>query len=78
LFHYLLFLKNTNAQHSPPDTIRADFISSKLNFDGKLSEAFWQTTNSINNFTQRELDFGKPATEQTKVADCCVCTSFFV
>src|SRR5215212_7151595 len=57
-----------NAQHSFPDTINAFKLNEKINFDGKLSEAFWQTIPAINNFTQRELDFGKASTEATKVA----------
>ncbi len=57
----------TLAQHSIPDTIQATAVD-KINFDGNLTEAVWTTAPAINNFTQRELDFGKPATELTKVA----------
>lgn len=56
------------AQHSTPYIIQAVVINEKINFDGKLAEPVWLTAPSVNNFTQRELDFGKPATEQTKVA----------
>ncbi len=56
------------AQHSLPDTIHAIVINEKINFDGKLTEPIWTTAPAINNFLQRELDFGKPSTEQTKVA----------
>jgi len=65
---FILFIKTGNAQRSFPDTVIAAYTNSKINFDGKLSESFWQTTNSINNFTQRELNFGQAASEQTKVA----------
>src|SRR5438067_8370670 len=55
------------AQHSSPDTIQAITVD-KINFDGKLTEPFWLTAPAVSNFTQRELNFGKPSTEQTKVA----------
>lgn len=55
------------AQHSSPDTIQATKID-KIDFDGKLNEPLWQTAKGVDNLTQRELEFGKPATEQTKVA----------
>lgn len=55
------------AQHSFPDTIQTVTVD-KITFDGKLDEPVWTTAQAVNNFTQRELDFGKPATEQTKVA----------
>lgn len=60
------WLTFTYAQHNIPDTIQTVFAG-KINFDGKLDEPIWITAPSINNFTQRELDFGKPCTEQTKV-----------
>lgn len=59
------------AQHSNPDTIHTSFIAEKILFDGKLDEAIWQTTPSIENFTQRELKYGLPASEKTKVAIVC-------
>ncbi|MEO5581406.1 MAG: DUF5916 domain-containing protein [Saprospiraceae bacterium] len=61
------FLSAT-AQHSSPDTIQTLFIHEKPIFDGKLTEAFWNTASYINNFTQKELYFGKPPSELTKVA----------
>ncbi|MBL7761572.1 MAG: carbohydrate binding family 9 domain-containing protein [Sediminibacterium sp.] len=33
-----------------------------------MTEPCWQSASAITNFTQRELDFGKPASEGTKVA----------
>ncbi len=65
---FVAFDKSGNAQHSLPDTINAAYTNSKINFDGKLSGPLWQTTNAIDNFTQRELNFGQRASEQTKVA----------
>lgn len=67
LFFASSFLSST-AQQSNPDTIRATFTNEAPTFDGKLTEAIWQSAPAINNFTQRELDFGKPSTEATKVA----------
>jgi Domain of unknown function (DUF5916) len=55
------------AQHSKPDTIVATYIQEKVSFDGKLTETFWQTSPSIENFTQKELYFGQPASEKTKL-----------
>jgi hypothetical protein len=55
------------AQHSLPDTIQA-ITANKISVDGKLDEPIWSTAPAVSNFTQRELDFGKPASEQTRVA----------
>ena len=63
----ILICESSLAQHSPPDSINALPISSDINFDGKLDEPDWQRPVGIENFTQRELDYGKPATERTKV-----------
>ncbi len=72
LFILLLFLLFDNitsfAQHSKPDTISATRIEKAINFDGNLNEAVWQQAQHISNFTQRDLDYGKPVTEQTEVA----------
>ena len=56
------------AQHSTADSIQAYNTHSKIEFDGKLSDAVWATAPAIKNFTQRELDFGKAASERTQVA----------
>jgi hypothetical protein len=67
---FILFLAwnfNAFSQHSTPDTINAKSIG-KINFNGNLNDSFWTTAQTVTNFTQRELDFGKPATERTKVA----------
>jgi hypothetical protein len=55
------------AQHSIPDTIEAILVD-KINFDGRLTEPVWINAPAVDNFTQRELNFGKPSTEPTKVA----------
>lgn len=57
-----------NAQHSRPDTINATFLKEKIRFDGNLTEQIWQETQHISNFTQRELNFGKPVSDKTEVA----------
>ncbi len=58
----------SNAQHSIPDTIQANILNGKINFDGVLDEPVWQSANFISNFTQRELNYGKPVSEKTEVA----------
>ncbi|MFZ1806091.1 MAG: DUF5916 domain-containing protein [Cyclobacteriaceae bacterium] len=69
LFLLLLLSQSLHllAQHSQPDTIKA-FLSDEINFDGNLTEPAWSQATHISNFTQRELDFGQPATEHTEVA----------
>ena len=59
---------NSNAQTSKPDTIQAHFIREPVKLDGRLEEPAWEKARHINNFTQRELNEGKPATERTEVA----------
>ncbi len=56
------------AQKSEPSSISAYKTTSKIKIDGKLLEKVWQDAPRINNFTQRDLDFGKPITEKTAVA----------
>jgi hypothetical protein len=51
-----------------PDSLVAARIAESPRFNGKPDEAFWQTAMHVSNFTQREQDFGKPATERTEVA----------
>lgn len=63
-----LLIKTVSAQNNSNDTIRATFTKETPTFDGRLTETIWQSAPAINNFTQRELDFGKPSTEATKVA----------
>jgi len=56
------------AQTSKPDTIYARYTQEGIQLDGKLDEAVWKRAVHINNFTQRELNIGEPATERTEVA----------
>ena len=66
----LLFIipGRTSAQHSSPDTLVAQPLTSSIKLDGKLNESIWQQAGKISNFTQRELKEGQPATEKTQVA----------
>ena len=64
----ILFNETNNAQTSSPDKIRAYKINQTIKLDGNLTEPVWQKANHISNFTQRELNEGKPATERTEVA----------
>jgi len=68
LFLILFCVLDLKAQQGGADTIKASVIEGKIKFDGNLDEAIWQNTDHIENFTQRELDYGQPATEKTKVA----------
>ncbi len=72
LFTTVLFvfalLQAIFAQHSEPSEIQAYRIIEKVNLDGVLDENFWQEIPHISNFTQRELDYGKPVSEKTEVA----------
>ena len=56
------------SQQSMPNTIQPYKITKKIQFDGNLDEPAWQKAQHISNFTQRDLDFGKPVTEHTEVA----------
>src|ERR1051326_297326 len=64
----LLRISISYSQHSQPDSIAAFLARLPITFDGKLDEPEWRQAATITNFTQRELDFGNPATEKTKVA----------
>ena len=68
LFFEALCGIKASCQQSIPNTIHATFITGKINFDGNLSDSLWQSAQRISNFTQRELDFGKPATQRTQTA----------
>ncbi len=69
---FLCLLNNlfitANAQVNLPDSIKATFTNTAISLDGKLSEKIWTSAFPISNFNQRELDFGKPVTEPTRVA----------
>lgn len=57
-----------NAQKSMPDSLVAVRVSEPLRFDGSPDEPLWLSARRISNFTQREQDFGQPATDKTEVA----------
>jgi hypothetical protein len=65
---FFSFTLISHAQHSHPDIIQAIPFSGKISFDGQLNEPVWQNVLPIENFTQRELNIGQPASEKTKVA----------
>ena len=64
----LTLLQKNLAQVSYPNEILAFRIDTKIDIDGKLDEPEWKLAKAISNFTQRELEFGKPVSEKTKVA----------
>ncbi len=64
----LLLPASLIAQHALPDTVNAYFADSKITFDGNLTDSVWSKAQRISNFTQRDLNFGQPCTEQTEVA----------
>ncbi len=64
----ILSLISLKAQHSKPDKIKALKITGKIKFDGQLTEYQWKEAMHISNFTQRELNYGKPSDEHTEVA----------
>ncbi len=47
--------------------ITPTYITEHIILDGRLDEAVWQQAQVIDEFTQKELQEGAPATEQTKV-----------
>src|SRR5829696_2120486 len=63
IIFYVLLVHSAFAQ----GTITASFITEKISLDGKLSESAWEASFPVENFTQRELEIGNPATERTKV-----------
>ena len=73
-FFFLIFISLTLlpnillSQTSEPNKINAYKITSPILFDGDLSDSIWQNAPRITNFTQRDLDFGQPISEQTEVA----------
>lgn len=65
---YSLLAYPAIAQHSQPDTLMSFYSTQKITLDGRLEEEAWRLAKPITNFTQRELQVGQPATEQTQVA----------
>src|SRR4051812_39350742 len=68
IFFICMFVLCLNAQHSFPDSLTAYRINTSINFDGNPNDSIWQSVAHISNFTQRELNFGQPASEKTETA----------
>ena len=68
VFFIISFSINVFSQKSFPEFVRTLEINEPIKLDGKLDEDAWNKAIRISNFTQRELDFGKPASEKTEVA----------
>lgn len=56
------------AQVSLPNSMEAIYTDQIITIDGKLDEPIWKEARKIENFTQRELNVGEPASEVTEVA----------
>lgn len=65
---FILFSFELISQISVPNTIKATRIDKKIKLDGKLNENVWDSTQIINNFSQRLQDEGSPGTQKTNVA----------
>ena len=68
VFCSMLIPQLMSAQISSPDTIKAEKLKSLIRVDGILDELDWNIAQRITNFTQRELNEGEPASEETNVA----------
>ena len=68
LLYQLSLVQLTFAQRSEPSKIVAFETDEQIRIDGRLDEQSWSRAQCISNFTQRELDYGEPATERTEVA----------
>jgi Domain of unknown function (DUF5916)/Carbohydrate family 9 binding domain-like len=66
LFFTLVNSENAFGQISIPNSCRVIKINEPIEIDGYLNENIWQNASKINNFTQRELDEGKPSSELTQ------------
>lgn len=64
----LITSTGAGAQVSEPSTLMAWPTGQTIILDGLLTEGAWDSAMRISNFTQRELNFGEPATEKTEVA----------
>ena len=51
----------------PKATLQALRVSQAPSIDGRLNEGFWSRADVASDFTQRDPDEGKPATERTEV-----------
>ncbi len=62
------FLAKSQNQQSPKRTLTAQYTPKPLSVNGQLDEEVWKKAERANVFTQRELNFGRPATELTEAA----------
>ena len=68
IFLVMWNLVSLHAQVSEPNVLHALRVKSGPRLDGRLDEPCWQRAVKIDNFTQRELHEGEPATERTQIA----------
>ena len=80
-FFILMFLICSNlvlAQTSIPNKLKAIRIIDQIDLNGILNEHEWIDAEKIDNFTQRELNEGKIASEKTEVAVLYSNSSIFI
>ncbi|MCD6090208.1 MAG: carbohydrate binding family 9 domain-containing protein [Bacteroidales bacterium] len=65
---FLLLLFPVTLFGMDTDTLTARFTQAKIKLDGRLNEEVWNKAMHISDFTQREMDEGKPSTQKTEVA----------
>jgi len=72
--HFLLiltvlfaFISDRAASGDNQQTIRASRITSPIRIDGILDEELWKLAAPVTEFTQRDPDEGKPATERSEI-----------
>jgi hypothetical protein len=68
IFFVCMLVPYLKGQRSFPDTLTAYRINTPINFDGNPNDSVWKSVTYISNFTQRELNFGQPASERTETA----------
>jgi hypothetical protein len=61
------YLRAGDSKSEPLHAINALRISEKVNLDGVLSEEAWTKAQPVSDFTQRDPEEGKPATERTEL-----------
>ncbi len=64
----LLFVLPLTILGQDTDTLTARYTQTKIKLDGILNEDVWANAMHISEFTQREMEEGKPATEKTEIA----------
>lgn len=56
------------SQNNDSIILNAQYIKESIEIDGNLNKEVWKNIKRINNFTQRELKQGEPASEKTEFA----------